>query len=209
MDYVAAVLSLLDAGSIRLFFETNDRKEVAPDRPTVEGILTRRLQLPAVTQHPPLRKAVPHRPPREIRPAEPDLRIELTPTGGEIWEKRAGADWNRYVQTLTDVRSGEACSANRNLLMAFLGWYEELNSAIVDRSTIKLEVLHDHHVTYWKVLPAVNCATFACKWTDVQRVIDGPKWFQEWWRELDEWYKKPWELPGWPRETEEKVWGRD
>jgi hypothetical protein len=154
-----------------------------------------------------LRKTDTRRPTREIRAAEPDLRIELTPLGGEVWEKRAQADWNRYVQTRTGEQSGEARSANQNLLIAGLGWYEELNSAIIDRSTIKLEVFRDYRVTYWKVLPVVNCATFTCTWTENRRVVEGQKWFREWWMDLNNWYKKPWELPDWPRNEKEQVRG--
>jgi hypothetical protein len=127
-EYAAAVLALLDAGSIRLYFDTRDQDEVRPDRSMVEAVLTRRLQLPYTTGRLPLRKTDPRRPPPEIRAAEPDLRMELTALGGEVWEKRAEPDWSRYVQTLTGEESGEAWSGDEGLLIACLGWYEELNS---------------------------------------------------------------------------------
>jgi hypothetical protein len=201
-EYAATVLALLDAGSIRLLFETHDRDEIMPDRSMVEAVLMRRLQLPSVTGKLPLTKAEPHRPPPEIRAAEPNLRMELTALGGEVWEKRAEADWSRYVQTLTGEDCGEAWSADQDRLISCLGWYQELNSATIDRNSIRLEVLHDYHVTYWKLLPVVYRATFACTSSEGQWGAKGrvgePKWFREWWMSLGNWYKKPWELPDWP-----------
>jgi hypothetical protein len=206
--YAAAVLALLDAGSIRLYFDTRDQDEVRPDPSMVEAVLTRRLQPPCTMGRFPLRKTDPRRPPPEMRAAEPDLRMELTALGGEVWEKRAEPDWSRYVQTLTGEESGEAWSGDEDLLIACLGWYEELNSAAVDRNTIRLEVLHDYSVTYWKLLPVVYRATFACTWDESQwggkGRIGEPKWFRKWWVGQDNWYKKPWELPDWPRMTGDK-----
>jgi hypothetical protein len=199
-EYAEGVLALFDAGLVRLYFDIGEDGEIEPDRALVEAVIRRRLQLPRVGRIPLTRTP---RPPREIRPAEPDLMMKLTASGGRAWERLAEPDWNRYVQTLTDDESGEAWSGNRDMLMSELGWYQELTSATIDRNTIRLEALHDYNVTYWKLLPVVFRATFACTWSEGLWGAKGysgePKWFREWWESSSNWYKQPWELPNWPR----------
>ncbi len=202
-EYAEAVLALLDAGFVRLYFDIVEGGEIEPDRALVEAVIRRRLQLPPVGRIP-LTKAP--RPPREIRPAEPDLTMKLTESGGKAWERQAEPDWNRYVQTLTDDKSGEAWSGNRDMLIAELGWYQELTSATIDRNTILFEVLQNYSVTYWKFLPVVYRATFSCKYSEAywqgKGHINEPKWFRDWWTSRSTWYKKPWDLPDWPRSGE-------
>lgn len=199
-EYAEGVLALFDAGLVRMYFDIGEDEEFDPDRALVEAIVRRRLQLPRVGRVP-LTKA--RRLPREIRPAEPDLMMKLTASGGRAWEALAEPDWSRYVQTLTGDESGEAWSGNRDMLIAELGWYEELTSATIDRNTIRLEALHDYPVTYWKLLPVVFRASFACTWSERmwggKRYPGEPKWFREWWESRSDWYKQPWELPNWPR----------
>jgi len=207
-EYAKAVLALLDAGAIRLYFDIGEGEEIQPDRSLVEAVIRRRIQLPPVGRIP-LTKTP--RPPREIRPAEPDLMVKLTEPGGKAWERLAKPDWNRYVQsltdsprTITDVLAGEVWSANQDLLIAELGWYQELNFARIDRNTIQLEILHDYPVTYWKLLPVVYRATFSCTYSEEswqkKGLPDEPKWFRDWRTSTNTWYQKPWDLTEWPRD---------
>ena len=125
------------------------------------------------------------------------MKFRLSSQGGAEWERRARPDWNRFAQPLTGMESGEAFSPNLDLLMAYMGWYKQLTSAKIDFSTIQFETLKDYSVTYWKSLPLVHRATFACAFTHGSP-LDEPSWFQNWWESLETWYKRPWELPDWP-----------
>jgi hypothetical protein len=197
-DYATAFLALLDAGFVCAYpVETavgeEDRAKVG--RSQVEAVLEKRLQLPRVTGR--IRVGVDrHKLPG--RPPVPDLRWRMTSLGGEAWERLAKPDWNRYVSTLTDDQFGDTWSANRDLLMAELGWYRELNSMKVDRGTVRVELLHDHPIMYWKVLSLVYHAAFSCTPDADARPTDWPKWFRDWWLSRNQWHKDPWELPSWP-----------
>lgn len=204
-DYAAAFLALLDADFIQAHpIHHDDGEETPIDRVGVDAILEKRLQLPRVTSH--IRRGVNRPKPSDGYPA-PNLRWKMTTLGGEVWERLAKPDWNRYLLTLTDTPPtnpliSDTWSANRDLLMADLGWSRELAGIEVDRDSVRVEILHNHPITYWKVLPLVYHATFSCRsapdhWPG-RNFWDTPEWFQTWWRSLSEWYKKPWELPGWP-----------
>ena len=199
-EHAAAFHTLLDTGLVQAFAIRNgDESETLLDRQTVEAIIQERLHLPHVSS----RRRLGTKQPRPSISA-PDLRWKMTALGGDAWERLAQPDWNRYALTLTDIPptdplTGEIWSASRDLLMANLGWYRELNEATVVRDTIRVEALHNHPITYWKVLPLVYHASFSC--TDFFLSCgptEQPEWFQQWWRSLDQWYKKPWEVPGWP-----------
>lgn len=203
-EYAEALLRLFDAGMLRLYFDISQEEQIEPDRRSIEAVIARRLQLPP-TSRMSVRKG--SRPPRAITVAEPDLLMELTESGGCAWETLAEPNWNLYAQSLTDiphpksdVLTGEVWSANQDLLLAQLGWFQEINSGIIDRKTIRIEVLHDHLVTYWKRLPQVYRATFSCSLSEERwGKINEPKWFRDWWGR--EWYRHPWQLQEWPRVT--------
>src|SRR5579863_4032918 len=135
-DYAAAFLTLLDLRFVCAYAvdtEPGEEDQAKIDRLAVGKILEKRLELPQVTSESRVRA-------NELRPASkataPDLRWRMTALGGDSWEKLAKPDWNRYVSTLTDNSSGEIWAADRNVLMAELGWYRELNSVKVDQTTI-------------------------------------------------------------------------
>jgi hypothetical protein len=200
-DYASAVLALFDSGSIRMYFDGDtEGSKTEACRSIVELVLQRRLATP-VEKAPTPRARQRSIYPRKVTPDTSDLRWQLTALGGKEWEGLAQPDWNRYVTILTggDI-PGEAWSANLGLLMAELGWCQELNGVEIDRNTISMEVLHDYPVTYWKFLPVVHRATFECRWVDSQwpdgRIVP-PEWFRQWWISQGEWYRKPWELSNW------------
>ena len=93
--------------------------------------------------------------------------------------------------------------------MARLGWFPELNDERILLDTVKLEVLSDFQILYWKRLPLVYRAKFSTeradpRWSGIEPNRPGKtseqEWFQDWWHNANSWYKLPWELPGWPPE---------
>jgi hypothetical protein len=198
-DYVATFLELFDSSSIRLRPSLNDEEgEIAVGRSELESILEARLQLPPVTSK--------IKGPGRVRHSlstdgSPNLGWELTQAGGAEWEALAQPNWERYVDICTDHQSGEAWSSHLDSLMTELGWCRELRCVEIDRKTLSLDVLHDHAITYWKVLPIVYHATFRSIWTEywwLGKGTEAPKWFRDWWISRSHWYKEPWMLPDWP-----------
>jgi hypothetical protein len=201
-DYASGILALFDSGSIRIYFDGDaEGSEIESCRPILESVLQRRLVATAKRTASPHDNRMSIRP-RRVTPDTSDLRWQLTAVGGEAWEGLAQPDWNRYYATLTGEESGEAWSANFDLLMAKLGWCRELNGVELDRSTITLELLSDYPITYWKFLPLVHRAAFECRRVEscwVYKPEDRPEWFHRWWISQGEWYKMPWKLAIWPK----------
>jgi hypothetical protein len=201
-DYASAVAGLLDAGLIRFYNVTTSGVGTEVGRSAVDSVLQTRLHLPKLSGKVRSRQGEP-RASRAISPPTVDLSFELTPLGGKEWESRAEPDWGRYGPMLTGDESGEAWSAGLDLLLAMVGWYRELNGAQIDRNSVSINVLQDHPITYWKRLPTVYHATFACKWAGYRwdSGFDEPDWFRDWWTSQSAWFRRPWELPDWPSAT--------
>ena len=201
IDYATVLLDLFDSGAIRLRLTDEEGKPHA-NRSDLEKVLEARLQLPPVSRMAFVGKKGPSSVPPAIVRQAPDLGWELSQRGGEEWETLAEPDWEHFAAILTGEESGEMWSANFNLLMAELGWCRELNGIEIDRATLSLEVLHDCAITYWKVLPVAHHATFHSGWVEhgwpPVKGRPAPNWFHNWWSSRDNWYKKPWMLPGWP-----------
>ena len=203
-DYAEGVLALFDSGSIRLYSDSVDEGgQIEANRSILESVLGQRLELPRreINLNPVGQSR--RRSSRVIAEGGSDLRWELTPSGGKRWERRAQPDWSRYLAILTDCGSGEAWSADRDFLLAELGWGRELDGLEIDRNSIRLEILHDHAITYWKTLPIVYHAAFASGWAESPWLhadrAKAPDWFHDWWASRSNWYKQPWELPTWPK----------
>jgi hypothetical protein len=197
-DYTAAFLALLDLGFVCAYpvdTHAGEEDQAKMDRSAVVEILEKRLLLPQVTSKIRVRA---NQPRPSSKPTVPDLRWRMTALGGNAWERLARPDWNRYVSTETDDQFGDIWSANRDVLMAELGWYRELTSAKVNRDSVRIEVVDNHPITYWKVLPLVYHAAFSCTPDAHASPMDWPEWFRAWWISQNRWYVKPWELPGWP-----------
>ena len=198
--YVEAFLALFDAGLINCFRDEDDEHgKIKANHSVVESVLTARLRLPQVTSKRRLRM------PGPVGPAGPDLRWELTTAGGEDWERLAQPNWERYVFALfgpqSDEKSpmaGDAWSASLDSLMVEIGWCGEFNGEEVDRQSLAVEFLHNHLITYWKVLPNVYHATFSSVRHEESNLRAESKWFRDWWISRRTWYKKPWTLSTWP-----------
>jgi len=201
--YAKALLALWDSGKIRLspleserFVET--RREVCDLLDRIAGL----------DQHNPSARMIRHA--RRGGPAkageivrDPSLFVtfELTKRGGEAWEELAEPNWARFLDQLTDENTGEMTSADLTLMMAYMGWFPPFAEHQVKRETVIVEKMADYLILYWKRLPLVFRATFKLEsssrnWQEER--IDGPTWFRDWWHETTVWYKKPWDLDGWP-----------
>ncbi len=195
-DYGEAFLTLYDAGHINCFRDAEaEYSQTKANRSVVESVIQARLQIPHVTSR---RSRIPG-PVGQVRP---DLRWELSTSGGEEWERFAQPDWERYVFALFGPQpseesqmEGDAWSASLDSLMIQIGWCNEFNNLEIDRQSIELEILHNHPITYWKVIPVVYHATFLCRSTKIRTK---PEWFRDWWLSRRKWYKEPWSLSIWP-----------
>lgn len=128
------------------------------------------------------------------------VSFRLTPLGGEAWEKIAQPDWARYVSVSTVSASGDVISADRDLLLAYMGWYPEVNREQIQLQTMRWQTHTDFEIVYWKRLPFVYHASFEVQPAEARWVSGEPKWFRDWWVSTCTWYKQPWSLSGWPSE---------
>lgn len=194
-DYARNLLELFDSGMI----EFSSAPEHDPTTRTgIARILDQYLALPRDFQWVQPRSAT-----------DPKMQADfsLTARGGESWEKIAQPEWDRFISGFStplddgnvDEMDGELISPNRDLLIAYMGWYPEVNHEEIRLDTIKWETHADHEVLYWKRLPFVCHALFRVRssehrWKD----HNVPKWFNDWWTHTQRWHKDPWDLPGWP-----------
>ena len=201
--YSDAFFSLFDEGLVHCFRDEDDEQgKIAVDRAFVESVLNARLRFPQVTSRRRLRV------PGPVGSANPDLEWRLTSVGGKEWERLAQPNWERFVFMLFaplsaegSAKGGDAWSANLDSLMTELGWCREFNGEEVDRQSLRVEVLRDYPIVYWRTLPIVYHATFLSKWgRDETDFLRNPRadWFRDWWISRRAWYREPWALPAWP-----------
>ncbi len=133
----------------------------------------------------------------------PDLKVNfaLTEKGGEAWEEIAQPNWFRFFGQSSSDEDGELISQDLTLLLARLGWFNELAAARIDINTIELLTHSEFQVLYWKKLPQVYRATFSLenaepRWPNER--LGEPKWFRDWWHSASKWFTQPWDLPDWP-----------
>jgi len=135
------------------------------------------------------------------------VHFQLTARGGEAWEKTAEPDWRRFVCVSTysapngKSATGELISADRDLLLAYMGWYPEVNREQIQLDTIKWQTHTDFEILYWKRLPFVYHASFQvrpaeARWNGYRE----PEWFRDWWFSTSSWHKEPSQLPNWGSE---------
>jgi hypothetical protein len=188
VDYARALVELADSGAIMLSSKVPEDDVHTPQG--VRAILDRFVTL---RQHGPLL-------PLYERTRLPGMHVsfKLTSRGGETWESVAEPNWSDILTVSVDDKSGESCSPNRHLLMAYLGWYGEIEDRQIEPQTIRLETHSNFQILYWKRLPLVHRATFELKPAIPQPFRRTPQWFNEWYRSAIAWRKKPWDLPGWP-----------
>jgi hypothetical protein len=197
-DYARSMIELCDSGMVRLSSEIPG--DDVGSKSGVERILDRFLKLanedPALRHHGRLR-------PTFERNRLPGMQVDfkLTARGGEAWETMSDPDWTHILIVRVDSQSGDLFSPDRRLLMAYMGWYEEIEAQRIQPGAVTWQTHSDFEILYWKRLPLVYQASFSAqsteghtgpKWSAV------PKWFREWYLSAITWHKQPWELPGWP-----------
>jgi hypothetical protein len=146
--------------------------------------------------------------PRQKFRLDPKARVyfKLAASGGEAWERLAEPEWERFVSATATFPAygesgpaeGELISADRDVLLAWMGWYPEVRREKILIETVKWQTQTDFEALYWKRLPFVYRATFEVeiakeRWNSHKI----PHWFWDWWTRSLHWYKQPWELPDW------------
>lgn len=179
-DYARLLVSALREGSIELL---SDDRTLGVD----QAVAT----VTAVGEH------------KLERPVNGSM-LRLTAAGGRVWEKLAEPRWDRFFKfELTyissepdDLRvSGLLASENRDAVIAYLGWFERLESVDVRWDTLTLETCANYEATYWKTLPDMHEATFDGLRQETDRLAPSPVW--EWKMSLGNWHVKPWDRPDW------------
>ena len=204
-DYSRNLLDLLDSEMI--IFSSGFPEDDVTTHNGVAGILDRFLALPrdyerVLYMRPGDRASI-----QVDQSALLQADFKLTALGGEAWEKVAGPEWGRFIAAYTTSPAygeagpweGELFSPNRDLMLAWTGWYPEIRHEKILTENIKWGSHSDFEVLYWKRLSFVHRATFHVesseeRW-DSYKV---PQWFWDWWTHSLHWHKQPWELPGWP-----------
>lgn len=142
-----------------------------------------------------------------LRSKELSVSFELTPAGGQAWERLAEPNWDRCLTESVGESDCELVSQNLDLLMVALGWFREMEGGRVDWDSVEIEKQGDFPIYYWKHLPYAFRAKFAFKKAEGSWSGSGPnrsrepRWFREWWDSATSWYRKPWELSVWPRSS--------
>jgi hypothetical protein len=140
-----------------------------------------------------------------------DISFELTEAGGRAWETSAQPRWRDM-----DYGSAVSCkdgdlegwnwtwfSQSRERLMAVLGWFPVLENGRIDLGRIAWKLHAEYPVRYWKRLPDVHVVTFRSGSTGESLPASSPReteleWFTTWRIARSNWYRHPWEMPGWP-----------
>jgi hypothetical protein len=197
-DYARGLIDLFNSGMISLSSEVPG-DDVQSSR-GVAQILDRFLQLS--NEDPVLRRNGRLLPMHErIRLPGMAVSFELSSLGGEAWEKVANPDWTRFISVSTVSTSGELVSSDRDLLIAYMGLYPEVNGERIQLETVAWETRTDYEILYWKRLPFVYHASFVVEAAKKRWAGPAPSWFLDWWLSTRSWRKQPWELPGWPSES--------
>lgn len=199
--YAAALRDLFDLGMIE--FSSALQEDDVKTRTGVSNVLDRFLTFSRENPDHRLIRRVGEAPALGPCADRPDLNVKfrLTDAGGDAWEQTAEPDWLHFFGQSHDIENGEIFSQDLTLLMARLGWFNELASAQVAVDTIELQTHSDYQILYWKRLPNVYRVTFSVTDAEPRWPCSGslePKWFRDWWHSTTEWYKKPWDLPNWP-----------
>ena len=201
LDYARGLLELLDAGMIKLSSEVSG--DDVESGLGAARVLDRFVRLS--NDDPALCRGSRLLPMYERNPL-PGMQVEfeLTPRGGEAWERVAEPDWSRLFTVSRDSTSGELISPDRDLLMALMGWYSEIHHGeTIQRDTIRWQTHTDYAILYWKRVPLVCHASFGLQAAEAPWPGWGPEWFRDWYFSAVSWHRKPWDLPGWPPESQE------
>ena len=197
-DYARGIIRLFDEGMIELSSQlpTDDVKSSVGVLQIIDRFVRLSKDDPRIV---PLYSYPDVRPNRPVRPPELKVTYRLTQLGGAEWERVAKPDWANFVTGSDDYESGEVMSADKDRLLAYMGWYPEINGAVIQLDTITWETHADFNILYWKRLPCVYRVSFQLqvakeRWSSGS----GPRWFWDWYFSTTHWFTEPWELPDWP-----------
>lgn len=141
-----------------------------------------------------------------------NLSFKLTPSGGLAWEMPADPRWHELEDDTgaTFFENGAAvgfdwtvCCQSAEHIMASLGWWPMLHyGEHIDLGSIAWRLEEEWEMKYWKRLRNVHVVAFRSSvggpampaWPRGTR----PEWFTQWWISHSHWYRKPWEMEGWP-----------
>lgn len=197
-DYARNLIELSDSGMVVLSSEVPG--DDASNRPGRERILDRLLELVHnySRQHHDW-----HLRPMYERSRLPGMQVDfkLTTSGGAAWEKVAEPDWGHILTVSVGSESGDVFSPDQDLLMAYLGWYWEIEARRIQPEAISWQTHSDFPILYWKRIPLVYQASFGLERAEGSPPLEpsrAPQWFREWYASAISWHKQPWDLPGWP-----------
>ena len=140
------------------------------------------------------------------------LWFKLTQAGGRAWESAAEPRWHDLddASGIPSDHSGSPAgwdwtwfSQNRDRLMAVLGWYQMFgHDEQIDLGTVTWRLAKHYRIKYWKRLPNVHVVTFRSlrvgEYMPVWKRGVAPEWFSAWRIARSAWYRRPWEMEGWP-----------
>lgn len=195
-DYARNLIELSESGMVALSSEVPG-DDVAT-RPGMERILNRFLQLAnndATWCHEWNQRPMYER----IRLPGMQVNFRLTPSGGAAWERMAEPDWTHILTVSVGSESGDVFSPDRHLLMAYLGWYREIEARQIQFETISWQTHSDFEILYWKRIPLVYQASFTLQPAEGPTGPEwhhAPQWFREWYTSAITWHKQPWDLAG-------------
>jgi hypothetical protein len=129
------------------------------------------------------------------------FNLLMTTLGGEAWERMANPQWDRFLYfscLLPDNElrvSATIASRNSDVVMAYLGWFDRLESVDVNWETLRIETYSNYAATYWKRLNGVHEVTIDGIYHLPERYA--PKFVSDWVHSLSNWRLRPWERPDW------------
>ena len=139
---------------------------------------------------------------------EPGVALAMTDSGGREWEALASPEWDRFVRYEVELSAepsdnrfqGLLASTNLDVLMAYLGWWEQLESAQIEWDSVKWRTHSAYPLTYWKNLTNVTEVSFTGETLNQQQAWFA--WLQAWVGHRSTWFIDAWRMPGWVGETE-------
>ncbi|OQW91339.1 MAG: hypothetical protein BWK78_04930 [Thiotrichaceae bacterium IS1] len=88
------------------------------------------------------------------RPGFPRVNIQLTPTGGKVWEEQFQPHWEKYHLSTTDENLTIVQAGSKNFLVEVLNSYQEQQARFEKPiGQLYLQELRPWAAVYWKILP--------------------------------------------------------
>jgi hypothetical protein len=161
-DYVEGLQQLFDLGMIR--FTSESLRDQVETRSSVTQVLERLLKLADDKSIPSNKWMKSH---ERYRTPGMQVDFKLTEEGGAAWEETAEPNWGRFISvgtygaTGSQSEAGELISADRDLVVAYMGWYPEVNGEQIPSFLPFLLALHNPARTRSLISEASNSAIAA------------------------------------------------